>query len=297
MKLCTFRPLRGPTQISWPGLIRAETVVRLEVPSMRDYLAAPATTPLGPEFPLTDIRLLAPIPDPPSVRDFFAFEQHVATTRRRRGLPVPPEWYELPVFYFSNPAAITGPDEDIPYPAGTQRLDYELEVAAVIGAAGEIGGFTIMNDWSARDIQAREMAVGLGPSKGKDFATSLGPIVVTPDEFDGSDAVMTARVNGVERSSGRLSDMHFSWAAMAAHAARNTTLRPGDVLGSGTVGSGCILEHGDGNWLRPGDVVELDVEGLGILRNRVGWAGSTENSRVSLIGSTSPDGGQDGRAR
>jgi fumarylacetoacetate (FAA) hydrolase len=140
----------------------------------------------------------------------------------------------------------------------------------VIGAGGRIGGFTIMNDWSARDLQARETRVGLGPSKGKDFATSLGPVLVTGDEFDGSDAVMIARVNGVERSRGRLSDMHFSWAGIVAHAARNTSLRPGDVLGSGTVGSGCILEHGDGRWLRPGDLVELEVDGIGTLRNRIG---------------------------
>ncbi|MFL6021277.1 MAG: fumarylacetoacetate hydrolase family protein, partial [Gaiellaceae bacterium] len=139
-----------------------------------------------------------------------------------------------------------------------------------IGAEGRIGGFTIMNDWSARDLQRAEMKVGLGPSKGKDFATSLGPIVVTPDEFDGSDGVMTARVNGEERSRGELGEMHHSWDAIVAHAARNTRLLPGDVLGSGTVGGGCIFEQGDGRWLRRGDVVELEVEGIGMLRNRVG---------------------------
>jgi fumarylacetoacetate (FAA) hydrolase len=183
--------------------------------------------------------------------------------------PVPREWYEIPVFYFSNPAAIYGPEAVIPYPEGTEQLDYELEVAAVIGAEGRIGGFTVMNDWSARDVQRREMRVGLGPSKGKDFATSLGPILVTPDEFDGSRATMVARVNGEERSRGDLADMHHSWDAIVAHAARNTRLLPGDVLGSGTVGGGCILEHGDGRWLEPGDVVELEIEGIGVLRNRV----------------------------
>jgi fumarylacetoacetate (FAA) hydrolase len=140
----------------------------------------------------------------------------------------------------------------------------------VIGADGQIGGFTIMNDWSARDVQREEMKVGLGPSKGKDFATSLGPIVVTPDEFDGSSATMVARVNGEERSRGELGDMHHSWAAIIEHAARNTELYAGDVLGSGTVGTGCILELGDGRWLQPGDVVELEVEGIGVLRNTVG---------------------------
>jgi fumarylacetoacetate (FAA) hydrolase len=126
-----------------------------------------------------------------------------------------------------------------------------------------------MNDWSARDLQRAEMRVGLGPAKGKDFATSLGPVLVTPDEFDGTSAAMVARVNGEERSRGNLSDLFHSWEAIVAHASRNTHLRPGDVLGSGTVGTGCILEHGDGRWLQRGDVVELEVEGIGILRNRV----------------------------
>jgi fumarylacetoacetate (FAA) hydrolase len=182
---------------------------------------------------------------------------------------VVPEWYELPVFYFSNPAAIYGPDDETPYPDGSQALDYELEVAAVIGADGEIGGFTVMNDWSARDLQRREMRVGLGPAKGKDFATSFGPVVVTPDELDGSEAEMVARVNGEERSRGNLRDLYHPWETLVAQAARNTRLRPGDLIGSGTVGTGCILEHGDGRWLRRGDVVELEVEGIGVLRNRV----------------------------
>jgi fumarylacetoacetate (FAA) hydrolase len=127
-----------------------------------------------------------------------------------------------------------------------------------------------MNDWSARDLQRREMKVGLGPAKGKDFATSLGPLVVTTDELDGSSGEMIARVNGEERSRGHLADMYWSWEQIVAAAARNTFLRPGDVIGSGTVGTGCILERGDGRWLQPGDVVELEVEGIGILRNTIG---------------------------
>src|SRR5213078_678056 len=135
----------------------------------------------------------APIPRPPSVRDFYAFEEHVRNAARVTGRPgVPEEWYEIPAFYFSNPAAIYGPDEQIPYPEGSEALDYELEVAAVIGAEGRIGGFTVMNDWSARDLQRREMRIGLGPAKGKDFATSLGPVIVTPDEFDGRSGTMIA---------------------------------------------------------------------------------------------------------
>jgi fumarylacetoacetate (FAA) hydrolase len=127
-----------------------------------------------------------------------------------------------------------------------------------------------MHDWSARDLQRQETRVGLGPAKGKDFATSLGPVLVTVDEFDGSKGLMTARVNGEERSRGNLADLYHPWPALLAQAARNTVLRPGDVIGSGTVGTGCILEHNDGRWLQPGDVVELEVEGLGILRNQIG---------------------------
>src|SRR5262249_28281055 len=207
---------------------------------------------------------LPPVLHPPSVRDFSAFEDHV---RRAGGGEVPDEWYESPVFYFSNPAAILGPDDRVMYPLGSARLDYELEVAAVIGTGGAIGGFTILNDWSARDVRRREMRLGLGPSKAKDFATSLGPVLVTPDEFDGTRGAMVARVNGEERSLGDLRSMHFSWAQLVEHAARNTRLLPGDVLGSGTVGGGCILDLGDGRWLQPGDVVELEVEGIGVLRN------------------------------
>jgi fumarylacetoacetate (FAA) hydrolase len=203
------------------------------------------------------------------VRDFFAFEQHVATARANRGARVPAEWYEIPVFYFSNPAAIFGPADPIPYPHGTAELDYELEVAAVIGAGGAIAGFTVMNDWSARDLQRREVRVGLGPAKGKDFATSLGPVLVTLDEFDGAAAEMVARVNGEERSRGNLADLYYSWDAILDRAALNTRLRPGDVIGSGTVGTGCILEADDGRWLQVGDVVELEVEGIGVLRNPV----------------------------
>ena len=134
----------------------------------------------------------------------------------------------------------------------------------MIGADGQIGGFTIMNDWSARDVQREEMKVGLGPAKGKDFATSLGPVVVTPDEFDGSSAVMVARVNGEERSRGNLADLYHPWDRIV----ENTELWPGDILGSGTVGTGCILEHGDGRWLQPGDEVELEVEGIGAEEHR-----------------------------
>jgi fumarylacetoacetate (FAA) hydrolase len=264
-----FTPKDLALERGWPGVIEGDVVHQLAAQTLQSFFTGGGTARRHAEYPLAEVEFRPPVLHPPSVRDFYAFEQHVRTARASRGLEVPPEWYEQPVFYFSNPAAIYGPEEEIPYPADTEELDYELEVAAVIGAEGRIGGFTILNDWSARDLQRVEMRVGLGPAKGKDFATSLGPVVVTPDEFDGSTGAMLARVNDEERSRGNLSDLYHPWDAIVGAAARNTHLRAGDVLGSGTVGTGCILEHGDGRWLRPGDVVELEVEGIGVLRNRI----------------------------
>jgi fumarylacetoacetate (FAA) hydrolase len=264
-----FTPKELALERGWPGRIDGDRVVQLAAQTLQSFFTGGGQAREHAEYALADVNLRPPVLHPPSVRDFMAFEEHVKTTRANRGLPVPPEWYELPVFYFSNPAAIYGPGDDVPYPEGSEALDYELEVAAVIGAAGAVGGFTVMNDWSARDLQLKEMKVGLGPAKGKDFATSLGPVIVTVDEFDGREAEMVARVNGEERSRGNLRDLYHSWERILGHAARNTTLRAGDVIGSGTVGSGCILEHGDGRWLERGDIVELEVEGIGVLRNRV----------------------------
>jgi fumarylacetoacetate (FAA) hydrolase len=230
-----------------------------------------------------------PVPAVTSLRDFYAFEQHVLTCRRARGLAMVPEWYEVPAFYFSNPAGVIGHDDPVSAPRDSQALDYELELACVVGRGGRdlpaddralesVAGFTIMNDWSARDLQRLEMAVGLGPSKGKDFATSLGPELVTFDELrdryrDGRlHLAMTAAVNGRVLSRGDAGAMFWTWPQLLAHASRDATLRPGDVLGSGTVGTGCILEltpEAVGGWLRPGDVVELTIERLGTLRNRV----------------------------
>ena len=215
-----------------------------------------------------------PFPEgrPPSIRDFMAFEEHVRGARAVTGRGDPPDaWYEAPAFYFSNPHAVYRDGDDIPKPADTAALDYELELACVIGADGRPEGFTIMNDWSARDLQAREMQVGLGPAKGKDFATSLGPVLVSVDELpDGLDMRAVARVNGEVRTDSRTGGMYFSWEQLLAAAARNTPgLVAGDVIGSGTVGRGCILEHGDQRWLQVGDEVELEIEGIGVLRNRV----------------------------
>ena len=265
-----FSPKGHDLERGWPGRIEGDRVIQLAAQTLQTFFTGGGAAREHAEFRLDEVDLRPPVLHPPSVRDFMAFEEHVATARRNTGREVPKEWYEVPVFYFSNPAAIYGPGDDVPYPEGTAELDYELEVAAVIGAEGRIAGFTVMNDWSARDLQRQEMRVGLGPAKGKDFATSFGPVVVTVDELDGSEGEMVARVNGEERSRGNLRDLHHGWGAILARAAQNTVLRPGDLIGSGTVGSGCILEHGDGRWLQRGDVVELEVEGIGVLRNRIG---------------------------
>jgi 2-keto-4-pentenoate hydratase/2-oxohepta-3-ene-1,7-dioic acid hydratase in catechol pathway len=250
-----------------------------------------ATTNPAEVFELSAVELMAPVPRPPSVRDFYAFEQHVKTARARRGLDMDPDWYELPVFYFSNPAAVLGPFDDVAVPPGSRELDYELEVAAIVGRGGadldpevaerHIAGFCVMNDWSARDVQRREMKLSMGPVKGKDFATSLGPLMVTADELEpfrrgrAYDLAMTASVNGREYSRASLADIYWSFGEMLAYASRGTEIVPGDVIGSGTCGTGCILElslvHGEAEypWLEPGDLVALEVEQLGRIASTV----------------------------
>ena len=238
-------------------------------------------------FKLDEVVQYPPLPRPMSVRDFYAFEEHVATAHANRGKTVPAEWYQFPVFYFSNPNAIYGPEEFVVYPRYSQAVDYELEVACVISRPGVnirpdqaedfIFGYLIFNDWSARDVQRLEMRVGLGPAKGKDFASSLGPWIVTPDELQDRhsgrpgvyDLAMSAKVNGELRSQGNWQTLHYSFGQMIARASEDTWLLPGDVIGSGTVGSGCLLEltRGDGPWLKPGDRVELEIERLGVLSN------------------------------
>ena len=229
--------------------------------------------------------LLAPIERPSTFRDFYAFEQHVRTARSRRGLDMIGAWYELPVFYFSNPNSLVPDNVSMTPPAGSHELDYALELGVVIGKRGRdipvgrawehVAGFVILNDFSARDLQRAEMEVGLGSAKGKDFATAIGPMLVTRDEV--SDRIngekisleMRARVNGRELSRGNSASLHHSFPKMIAHASRDADLFPGDLIGSGTVGSGCILELGPentGGWLKPGDTVELEIERLGVLR-------------------------------
>jgi fumarylacetoacetate (FAA) hydrolase len=238
-------------------------------------------------YNLQEAELGPPLPRPSSFRDFYAFEEHVKTARSRRGLDMVPQWYDFPVFYFSNAAAIIGPEDEIVKPRNTSALDYELEIACVIGKQGiniaketaeeHIAGFMILNDWSARDIQREEVKVGLGPAKGKDFATSIGPCLVTPDELadrkigDRYDLRMVARINGSTYSEGNFKSIYWTFGDMIARASEDCMLYPGEIIGSGTVGTGCILELGSDRypWLQPGDVVELEIERLGILRNRV----------------------------
>ena len=240
-------------------------------------------------YSVEDVIHYPPLVRPMGVRDFYAFEKHVTTANAIRNRQAPEEWYQFPVFYFSNPNSLYGHRQPIPYPSYTQALDFELEIACIIGkqamnipadkAEEYIFGYTIFNDWSARDIQRQETKVGLGPAKAKDFASSMGPWITTIDELKDKstgrpgvfDLQMTARVNGKELSHGNLKDIHYSFGELLERASQGVYLLAGDVIGSGTVGTGCLLEltMGQGPWLQPGDVVQLEVERLGILENRI----------------------------
>jgi fumarylacetoacetate (FAA) hydrolase len=296
MKLLTFKT---SNHITLAGVMRGERVVPLNYPTLLELLQDPtgmkqarlALEDAAQDLALSEITLLTPVPNPPTARDFYAFEQHVAAARRRRGLEMLPEWYEIPIFYFTNTSELYGHDQPIPYPVGSHALDIELEIACVIGregknisveeAASYIAGYTIMNDWSARDFQIPEMKLNLGPTKAKDFATSLGPWLVTPDELverrTGSgaseryDMTMLARVDGKEISRSNFNQIYYSFPQIIAHASRNARLRPGDIIGSGTVGTGCLLELGTEvhPWFQRGEVIELEIDGIGLLRNTI----------------------------
>jgi len=236
----------------------------------------------------SETNLLPPVTNPNTFRDFYAFEQHVKAARKLRGLEMHPDWYKLPIFYFSNPTTLYGHGEIVPYPAGTEELDFELEFAIIIANGGRdikkenadkmIAGYTILNDWSARDLQREEMQLNLGPAKGKDFANSFGPYMVTPDELtDAWDSNklhlrMTCHVNGKLISDGNTNDLYHSFPTMIERASMNVDLQPGDYIGSGTVGTGCILElkpESTGGWLKKGDVVRLEIEHIGVLENTI----------------------------
>jgi 2-keto-4-pentenoate hydratase/2-oxohepta-3-ene-1,7-dioic acid hydratase in catechol pathway len=228
-------------------------------------------------------KLLAPL-RPRSLRDFLAFEGHLLNAYKNLGKDIPPEWYEIPAYYKGMPDTVVGPETEVSWPAYSDQLDHELELAAVIGttvkdvapedAPAAIFGYTIWNDLSARDVQRREGAVGMGPGKAKDWDGSnvLGPCIVTADEFDASDARMRVRVNGEQWGEDTTAHMHHTFSAMVAYASRSQTLRPGEVFGSGTAAGGSGLELD--RWLQEGDVVELEVEGIGVLRNTIGRRGA-----------------------
>lgn len=224
-------------------------------------------------------RYLCPLDHLASLRDFLAFEDHVKRGAARRNSDVPDYWYEAPIYYKGNHRALLGPDEPCPWPGYAERMDFELELAAIIGRRGRdvgkdeagdhIFGFTIFNDWSARDVQAREMSAWLGPAKGKDFANSFGPCIVTKDELGAEpDLEMICRVNGEEWGRARSSDARWKWADMVAHVSAAEDIHPGDVYGSGTPGGCCGLDLG--RELSRGDVVELEIERIGVLRSAVG---------------------------
>jgi fumarylacetoacetate (FAA) hydrolase len=289
MKFATVSTLRASSQ---PALVIDDRVHTLPYADMSAVIAAGAEKAASKAskeaLSFDEVTFHSPI-RPSTLRDAYAFETHVKTANRNRGQDVPENWYKFPVFYFSNPNNNYGPEDDIPCPSYTDALDYELEIAAVIGKHGinikpeeapdYIFGFTIFNDWSARDLQVQEMKVNFGPVKSKDFACSFGPVIVTLDALTDRatarpgvyDLQMMARVNGVELSRGNFNDIYWSFGDIIARASQSVMLNPGDVIGSGTVGTGCLYEltKNQGPWLKEGDVVELEIERIGILRNTI----------------------------
>ncbi|MBW3595619.1 MAG: fumarylacetoacetate hydrolase family protein [Actinobacteria bacterium] len=227
-----------------------------------------------------DARLLCPVDRVPSLRDFLAFENHVKAGAERRGMQVPDYWYEAPIYYKGNHRSLLGPDDECPWPSYTDRMDFELELALIVGkrgrdvsagdAADHVFGFTVFNDFSARDVQAKEMSAWLGPGKGKDFANAFGPCIVTCSEVGvDPDLEMICRVNGEEWGRARSSEMHWRWGDIIAHVSQDEDIYPGDVYGSGTPGGCCGLDIG--RFLNPGDVVELEIENIGVLRNSISF--------------------------
>jgi 2-keto-4-pentenoate hydratase/2-oxohepta-3-ene-1,7-dioic acid hydratase in catechol pathway len=300
MKFITFRNPEGEQRAGW---LLGEAVVDMAIAgqgklpaSIRELLEHQEAymqviqsieNEVQPTYLIDEIELLAPLPNPCTFRDFVAFETHVRNAAATHGNTVAPEWYEVPIFYFSNPNAMRGPGEDVARPKKCLKLDYELEMACIIGKEGKdikaseaeeyIFGYTILSDWSARDLQAQEMKVLLGPAKGKDFATSIGPCIVSKDELeqykidDVFDLEMSAKVNGEVWSHGNFKDIYYSFGQMIERASEDVTLYPGDIIGSGTVGFGCVLELGTEKyrWLEPGDEVELEITGLGVLKSKI----------------------------
>jgi fumarylacetoacetate (FAA) hydrolase len=245
MKLCMFSPRGADLERGWPGRVDGDRVVQLAAQTLEAFFTGGGGAREHAEYPLDEVELRAPVLHPPGVRVFAGFEPS-----------------ETPFFSFHNTAPIFGHTSPVPYPEGTDELDFGLGIAAIMGADGTIGGLTLANDWTARDLERAERAAGFGPSKSKDFALSLGPLLVTADELGNGDGELVARVNGEERERQRISELAHSWGAMVDHARRNTVLKPGDVLV-------CSSSSNGRPWLRSGDVVELELEGIGVLESRI----------------------------
>jgi 2-keto-4-pentenoate hydratase/2-oxohepta-3-ene-1,7-dioic acid hydratase in catechol pathway len=269
--------MRAFLELGRPAMVAAEETIQW-LSSQSNHFELQGLNGARLLYRTNEVILKAPIQNPRTLRDFLTFEVHVGNGAKKRKEPIAEAWYKMPVYYKGNPSTLFGPDEDFPWPPFTRLLDYELELACVIGKEGKnipeseamdyIAGFTIMNDFSARDVQKGEMACRLGPAKAKDFGTAIGPWLVTPDEVgDIRNLRMQARINGETWSDGNSGTSHWTFAQMIAHTSREEVLYPGDLLASGTVGFGCGLELD--RWLKENDVVELEIDGLGILRNRV----------------------------
>jgi fumarylacetoacetate (FAA) hydrolase len=300
MKLVTFQNTSGESRIGWiqgnqvVDMQLADASLPTEMLSFIDnhevyFSRIKSLGEVQAHYNLSEVKLLAPLPNPRSFRDYIGFEQHMLNASKSFGHTIGQAWYEMPIFYFTNHQAIYGPEDEIKKPAKETRMDLELEMACIIGKKGKdipaseakkhIFGYTVYNDFTARAIQKREMEIPLGPHKGKDFANAIGPWIVTADEMeqymgenDRFNIRMTSRINGITVCDGNYNTVHYSFLQMIERASENNVnLMPGDVLGSGTLGSGSLVEN---NFtvhrpLEPGDVVELEIEGIGILRNKV----------------------------
>lgn len=292
MKLATYRPAADAPARA--GVLAGTDLVDLAAGGLPGTMlglieAGPAAwdearrlsqdAPSAHRTPLSRATLLAPLPNPPALRDFFAFEDHARAGSARRNEPFPEDWFAVPAYYKGNHREIYGPGDTLPWPSYTRKLDFECEIACVVGlkgrdlspeeAARHVFGYTVFNDVSARDIQKREMVLRMGPAKGKDFANAFGPFLVTADEVDPKrDLTMTVRVNGEVWSSGAFGAQHWGFPMMVSHVSQGETVYPGDILGSGTFHKGCGLDLD--RWVKPGDVIELEVPAIGTLRNTFG---------------------------
>ncbi|MES2169506.1 MAG: fumarylacetoacetate hydrolase family protein [Actinomycetota bacterium] len=292
MKFLQYRRVDDPPAV---GMLEGDDIVALPVPAgcsadraIVAYSMGELSIERGERVPLADVALLTPLTQPPSIRDYMMFEGHVANSLRRFNRDVPERWYAEPSFYFTSPHRLLASGDSLTMPTGGLELDYELELAAIVGrdlvdaspdeAADAIAGFTILNDFSLRDRQALERPLGLGPSKSKDFATGLGPVLVTADDLPGTrrrpELAMEARVNGELWSEGRSETMHFDFGEAIALASADSRVAAGDVFGSGTVTTGCVMELlalGDekARWLRAGDTVELTIDLIGTLTTTI----------------------------